>query len=908
LLTRSLPRLRPILLPLFLALLLLASLLLGSLTLPGSTRIVILLGAFAVPILVVALLLRPGMDASLFLAALALSGLGLLANHRLRPDLAALQTSWAIMGMLLFLLLLILLRDVTVLSRYKYIWATAGLLLLVSTFAFGVERGGSKLWLAIGPYTIQPSEFAKVLLALFFAAYLTPLGAAIGPSLSRGGPGAYKTILGPMALVWCGVLVLFLLVRDLGTPVILFAAFVAVWYAATARRGLALFAAAAFSGGLYWASHLFPYVMNRFVGWVDPWDTINTAGHHVAMSLFSVAEGGILGQGLGLGQPNLVPAANTDFIFDVFAEELGLVGGAAIIILSAYLAFLYFRTALRTSDTFARLLAVGLGAEVSIQAIVILGGNLRALPITGVTLPFVSRGGSSLISSFLALGLVTAISRLPTRGSTLLTTLSLSKGRSISPLASGGSSAWERQQLPLDRAVAIISREILLCFLGLALLHFYWGAVAAPRLAMHPSNPHARARNVWAEKGRILDRSGTVLVESRRTPEGYLRAYPQGEEEFVHIAGYDSHIYGQTGIEKAFLMQLLGAPRYLHVGWNGVEAGFSPADVQLTVDARLQRLSQQLLGERLGAVVLLDPKTGEILALASSPSFSPSGLEEQWDKLVKNPDKPFINRAVAGLYPPGSTFKVFTLSSALTYGVVSDSDRFTCQGEETVAGGPVPCHKKGGHGEISLRTAFTQSCNIAFAKMGLRLGAERFEKMAEQFFLDRRFALPLATSRPRVPKGNDMTPSMLAECSFGQGALQITPLHMTMIAAAVANGGVMAKPHLVKKVMGPNGSETFAPEVLSRPLSRETAQKVTDLMVAAVEEGTGRRARISGVKVAGKTGSAENPPHKPHSWFVGFAPADSPQFAFGVIVENGGTGGSAATPIARQLLLAALGR
>lgn len=879
--------------PSLLLVLLVGSLSLAGLTLPHSLRVMIPFSAFVAVVLFAALALRPGIDPLLFLTAASLCGLGLLANFRLNPLLAGFQALWGIVGMLLFLLLLILLKDVAQLGRYKYIWAAGGLLLLGSSLLFGVERGGARLWIAVGPYSFQPSEVAKVLLGVFFAAYLAGAGSAFSPSSLGKRLSAYRAVLGPLGLVWGGVVLLFLLEKDLGTPAVLFITFLAVWYAATGRVWLALFSAVALGGALYWASSLFPHhlghVMSRIHGWADPWGTVQTAGHQVAMSLFSVADGGLLGRGFGQGRPELVPAASTDFIFDVFAEELGLAGGAALILLSALLGFLCFRIALRAADTFPRLLAVALGAQLSIQALVILGGNLRALPITGVTLPFVSRGGSSLIASFLALGLVTAVGRLPTL-------------RPPTGVEETALDAWSRRRWALDRALLCICRVSLLCFLGMILLHFYWGAIAAPRLAMHPANPRSAERVAWVKKGRILDRSGTVLVESRLTPSGYVRAYPQGGSEFLHVVGYDSPVYKQTGIERAFYGQLLGASKHLQVGWNGVEADSSPSDVQLTLDAGLQRLAQRLLRGKRGAAVVLDPRTGEILALASSPSFSPEGLEEKWQDLVQDEDKPFINRATAGLYPPGSAFKVFTLSAALANGTVSSDDVFTCKGKEKVAGTTVVCHQKGGHGRISLRKAFTESCNIAFAKIGVRLGAERFERMAQALLLGQRIDLPLPTESARIPQGEKMTPAMLAECSFGQGALLVTPLQLTLLVAAIANGGVMVEPYLVES----RESRVQSPE--SRVLPADIANQVRDLMVAVVDEGTGRPARIAGVKVAGKTGTAENPQGPPHAWFLAFAPADSPQVAVGVIVENAGWGATVAAPIARRLVEAVLGR
>lgn len=343
-----------------------------------------------------------------------LSTLGILMIYRLDEKLALQQAMWLVVGLVLFLLVLAFVRDIRVLRDYRFLIGILGLLLLLMTAVFGREINGAKLWVAFGPIRFQPAEFGKILLVVFFAGYLVDIREVLTVSTRRilGVPLPPLKYLAPLLIVWVLSMALMVFMKDLGTSLLFFGALLALIYVATGRLfyvgvGIVLFLAGA--GLLYLG---FPHVQTRVDIWLDPWQDPSGKGYQIIQSLFALADGGVLGRGLGEGYlilqsgNTIIPALETDFIFSAIGEELGLVGGVGIILL--YLIFTYrgFRVAVQARDDFARLLATGLTSIFALQAFLILGGVIKLIPLTGITLPFVSYGGSSIVANFALVALL----------------------------------------------------------------------------------------------------------------------------------------------------------------------------------------------------------------------------------------------------------------------------------------------------------------------------------------------------------------------------------------------------------------------------------------------------------------------------------------------------------------------
>jgi cell division protein FtsW (lipid II flippase) len=340
--------------------------------------------------------------------ALLLAGLGHAMVDRLAPKAAVAQTGWAVLGIALAAGILLVVRKPYQLADYKYLWGIAGILLFLSPIFVGTEIGGSRLWIRFAGLSLQPSEFGKICLVLFFAAYL----AEKGDLLATGTKRLWRIALpefrhfGPLVAIWLVSLAVLVFEKDLGSSLLFFAVFVGLLYLSTGRGAYALAGTGLFGLGAWAAYHAFAHVRTRVDVWLDPWRDISGKGYQIAQSLFAIASGGVTGTGLGRGMPYRIPAAPTDFVFSAVAEELGLVGGSAVLAAYAVFVFRAFAIAASGRSRFTQLAAAGLALAFGMQALLIVGGVIKLVPLTGITLPFMSQGGSSLVANWIIVGLL----------------------------------------------------------------------------------------------------------------------------------------------------------------------------------------------------------------------------------------------------------------------------------------------------------------------------------------------------------------------------------------------------------------------------------------------------------------------------------------------------------------------
>lgn len=443
----------------------------------------------------------------------------------------------------------------------------------------------------------------------------------------------------------------------------------------------------------------------------------------------------------------------------------------------------------------------------------------------------------------------------------------------------------------------------------------WWQVVRADRLNTRTGNPRIAELGARAARGTISAADGTVLARSEPQPDGRVqRVYPV--PSLAHTIGYVSQRYGLSGIEEALNGYLTGEQGSGPVNriWEDItrDPG-SGNDVVLTIEPKVQAVAAAALGDRAGAVVALNPRTGAVLALVSRPGFNPQAIEEQGAALNRDPARALLNRATQGQYPPGSTFKTVTAAAALDAGVLNADAKFRCPSGYVVEGFVIAC--KGippGVREYDFAHAYAWSINATFAEIAVRIGAETLVQSARRFGFAEEipFDIPLATSRLLQPRGS-FNPVLLANTGFGQGQLAVTPMQMALVVAAVANNGLLMQPYLVDRVQTPAGEAItrHEPHALRQVIRPETAATLRGFMVTAVKEGFSGAAAIPGVEVGGKTGTAEVAEGQAtHAWFTSIAPADDPQVAVAVIVENAGQGSTVAAPIAQAVMRAALGR
>jgi peptidoglycan glycosyltransferase len=476
-----------------------------------------------------------------------------------------------------------------------------------------------------------------------------------------------------------------------------------------------------------------------------------------------------------------------------------------------------------------------------------------------------------------------------------------------------------------------------LALFGLLLVNVNWvQVVKAADYRDDPRNARVLLRTYERERGPIAvlteDNRRQAVAESVRTdgPLTWLRRYPGGPA-YAHVTGYFSLVYGATGVERAQNEVLSGSDDRLFVRrLSDYVTGREPqgGSVVLTLDPAAQDAAFRGLQGKRGAVVALDPRTGEVLAMASNPSydpgrlssFEPADIRAYHDALTGAPGDPLLHRAIRKTYPPGSTFKVVTAAAALSSGEVTVETQLPSPKVLDLPQTDADLRNFGGAactGETStLPEAMRISCNTAFGALGLRLGGEALRDQAQAFgFGENDLHVPTRVADSVVPE--DLNAPQSAQAAIGQFDVRATPLQMAMVAAGVANAGEVMRPRLIASVQAPDLSvlEVPRPEVYREAVSPQVARELTALMELVVAEGSGRRAQIPGVRVAGKTGTAQHAQGRPpHAWFIGFAPADDPRVAVAVVVEDGGnlgseaTGGAVSAPIAADVMRAVLRR
>ncbi|VWL97515.1 putative FtsW-like protein [Collinsella intestinalis] len=874
----------------------------------------------------------PGADPAILPVVFTLSGIGITFVTRLQPDASLGQVIFLFLGVALMVGTLAVVKNLEVIKRYKYVLGIAGIILLVLPMFIGTEIYGSKLWIKIGGFQFQPGEFAKVLIVLFLAGYLAENRELL--SISN------RTVLGikfprlrllyPLFIVWGVCLLVVAFERDLGSALLFYTIFLIMLYVATGRVsyviiGLALLAVGAF--GMY---QIMSHVQVRVAIWLDPFSDAQNLGYQIVQSLFSLADGGLAGVGIGKGMADIIPVVASDMIFAAIGEEMGLLGGSAVLLLFMLFAVRGLTTAARAKSDLAAFSAAGLTAAISFQAFTIVGGVTKLIPLTGVTLPFMSQGGSSLLASFVIVALLLRAGDEATGRSTEIANTSTDLATAGYRTTVRGSHmrrpALDTPESGLLGRVALANRLTRTVFLFTALFAVLIGnityiqVIKASEYQDMPSNNHTINKARFIKRGSIITADGLTLAESVQQADGtYARSYPNGNLA-AHVVGYYSQQYGTMGIENTQNDTLTGSKDYS--SWQNALnslAGISEPgnSVQLTIDSRIQRAAEQALAGRVGAIVALDPRSGAVLAWASAPTFDNTNIQAAIEAANASggTDTSMYDRATLALYTPGSTFKVLTLASALENGLATLDTTYDSPGRMEIGGADVVSIGERGHGKISLAKAFALSSNTVFGQVADGLGAEKLVATARAFGYGQQLGLDFTTAASVMPNPEEMTEWELAWAGAGQPVgqghtpgPQATVMQNALMAATIANNGIAMNPYVVSQILAPDGTvlKTTRGHSLGQAVGSGTAEQVKQAMLDVVQNGTGSAAAIAGVKVAGKTGTAETNNANANSTFVGFAPYDTPTVAIAVVIEQNAKGEESAAAVGGQVLRAAL--
>ena len=852
-----------------------------------------------------------------------LSGMGLILavslRDPLRDTLEFSKFAWGVAaGCIVLLLPSLRALNYQRFSQWCYTPLFAAFALFVLLVRFGSGPGGNDAKVNLGPF--QPVEAIKILLVFFLAGYFTRNWERLRDLREkRLVPRVLHWInlprLAHVLPVMCGVacaLAAFFLLKDLGPALVTGFLFLAMFTVARGRVGLAVLGLALLVGGVTVGYRLGKpgTVVDRIDMWLSPWDNNVHGGNQLAHSLWAFSTGGAWGSGPGWGDPEMIPAGHTDLVLSAIGEEWGFCGVATVLLLLGFLVWRGMRTGLRAPNEYGMFLGVGLSALIAFEMLLISGGVLGAIPLSGVVSPFLSSGNTAMLANFLIFGILLAISNHRSEVAIdepfvrPVQKLAWALGTGAAVLV--GFAAYyqvARDQEFLARDTRVFQDD-------------------GVKRAQH--NPRLNSLAHEIRRGDIYDRNGVLLatsdwnqlerrraeyeklgisidaacsrLDNRHYPFGPLTAHLLGDlrtgENFhatnASLIEHDSNVKLQGFTNYRELAPLI---RYRHQPGNPEIAKLMARNRSVTasIDIRLQQRAAKALEDRLakahkenGAAVVMDPKTGDVLALVTEP-----------------PDDS-LDRARYGLYPPGSTFKLVTAMAALRLDPQLENKSFSCRRlPDGRVGAVIPgWHKPirddvgdSAHGTLTMHRAIAVSCNAYFAQLGVfSVGPKALSDTAKLLDIPAGSVADLAAAMPFA--------------AYGQGPVLVTPFKMVRVAATIAAGGAMPEG---RWLIDASNSRTDVPREV---LSPDLAAFLASAMRSVVVEGTARRAmQGEAASVAGKTGTAQLDESQPHSWFAGFAPYEgdrSKSIAFAVVVEHGGYGGSAAAPIARAIVDAAV--
>lgn len=705
----------------------------------------------------------PNRDPWIFPATALLIGIGLLTIWRLSPDLGLRQSFWYLIGSTLFIYALSLPELIQTIRNYKYVWLLLGLILIILTFFIGVNPMGigQKLWLKVFGIYIQPSEPLKLLLIIYLAAFFAD---QLRPNMTWIS-SVFPTLI---VVIFAGLLLI--AQRDLGTASIFICLYVLMLSVTTQKRRLLwIIPSLALIAGLigYFA---FDVVKTRVDIWLNPWLDASGSAWQLAQAQIAIASGGITGTGPGLGSPQFVPIAFSDFIFTAIGEELGLIGTSAVLLCLLFIILRGIHIALCSKTTFGRYLAFGISAFVALQSFFIVSGNLGLIPLTGVTLPFASYGGSSLVTNLIAIMLL----------------LKMSTQTSTQELP-------DRVRSPYNWVASLISI--------IFILTIAWnGYLAFPHqqeLIDKAENPRWAVYDRYSPRGEIYALSGEKLVETVGESGTYERR--TNVPSLSNTLGYAHPLFGQAGIEQSQYSFLRG---YAGVGWKDrwwhetlYNQPLPGLDLKLNINLAMQKKADNLLADRTGAVLIMNARTGEVYAIASHPYYDANLLQENWQSLLERSDAPLLNRATQASYPIGSLATTLAFES-----VWSNQNSVQLFTPEVLTRYDSACYETIKANQLALNGIQAGCMSTAFNYLNAADPNSLLQKLSDFGIFSAPDLVIQCSQPPLAPELDELNrnPELVAQ-------LQVNPAQVALVAAAITNNGLMPPPALVNAYLNPEG-------------------------------------------------------------------------------------------------------
>lgn len=770
-----------------------------------------------------------------------------------------------------------LIKQFKLIKRCELIFAGVGIVILGAVLISGRFVNGSKLSFSVFGLSFQPSEFVKIIYVLFIACLLARAK-------------HFYHILLSAALAAAHVLIL-VASKDLGSALIYFITYAIMLFVATRKVRYLIAGLVGATAASYVSYFMFSHVRVRVEAWLDPWNDINATGYQIAQSLFGIGTGGWIGMGIDAGSPGSIPYVEQDFIFSAVCEEYGVLFGICLVAVCVNLFLEIVRVAHSCQEPFVKYASYGLGIVYVSQLFLTIGGNTKFIPLTGVTLPLISYGGSSVLASVIMFSVI--------QGFYINNDFLLEY--------EGDNSEDEDAFVPYipKRYMNAVAGVFVVVFTGICIYLTHFVHYDSPKVINNSYN--TKRQEILASKtirGDILSADNQVLAT---TLAGSDERYYPYSKVFAHAIGYATN--GRMGVEQNANIYLVSSNVSLNskLSDDFADEKHMGNTVVTTLDTRLQKLAYDALGLYEGAVIITEPETGKILAMVSKPDFDPNTIGDIWEELISDEESSvLVNRVTQGLYPPGSTFKIFT---ALEYIRENPYDyekyEFDCNSQFRSGENVINCFHGTRHGKVDFVHSFAKSCNASFANIGLLLDRNRFQKMLDQLYFNRMLPVDFITNKSSVSKDIERKDNDMIQTVIGQGQTQVTPLHLAMVTAMIANDGEMMQPYLIDYIENADREivTSFEPKSLGQLITVEEANTLKSLMRAVVTDGTGTRLKSDSYSAAGKTGSAEyNSKSDSHAWFTGFTFDTDRPLQITVIMEGAGSGGEYAVPVARRIL------
>ena len=611
--------------------------------------------------------------------------IGLIILTRLRVSSAQSQFKIIVLSTVLSFIAIVIIRKVKILKDLTWLYGIAGILMIGAVLLLAVRTGGAQLSIQFGGedgFTFQFSEFVKITLVFFMAGMLRE-------------DNSFRKVVVTTIVAAVHVLIL-VASTDLGTALVYFVAYVVVIYLATRKAAYPLLGLGGMAVACVMAYFLFSHVRTRVQVWRDPFQDYD-AGYQVIQALFGLASGGWFGTGLFEGSPTSIPVATKDATFCAICEEMGLIFGICLILLCMSTFLLIVNISMKMNKRFYKLIAMGLGSEYAIQVFLTIGGITKFIPLTGITLPLVSYGGSSILCTILMLSIIQGLYILREDEGEALAKRNKQKQKKSKTVSKNNAGAEKRKNGDAGRKKTqpavqgkpyfIVSFLFVGIFLSLIAYLVYFNVT---KRETYLSDSHNTRQKDYAEKvvrGSILSSDGVVLARTDVDEDGNeTRVYPY-DNLFAHVVGYLSK--GSSGLEATENYQLLEShANPLEQLRNEFKDEKNIGDnVITTLNSHMQQVAYDALGDNIGAVIALEPDTGRVLVSVSKPSFNPNTIDEDWDSLTADDSSGvFLNRGLQGQYPPGSTFKIVTALAYLRQNQTLDGCSFDCEGELTNGG------------------------------------------------------------------------------------------------------------------------------------------------------------------------------------------------------------------------------